>query len=45
MKILSLICCALLLAGCSNHAPEPKKSKGDWYELNTTIQAVKAETK
>lgn len=44
MKIITVVLCALLLAACSNNAPEPKKAKGEWYELNTTIQAVKTGT-
>ncbi|EIZ1322286.1 traF protein [Salmonella enterica] len=44
MKVIFLIIGALMLAACSSHAPEPKQAKGDWYDLNTTIQAVKAGT-
>ncbi|EOB5507827.1 TcpQ domain-containing protein [Escherichia coli] len=33
----------LLLNACS-HAPEPAQAKGGWYELNTTIEQVRADT-
>jgi len=45
MNKKSVMLIIFLLSACNNHAPEPKKAKGDWYELNTTIQAIKAETK
>ncbi|EAB9751975.1 traF protein [Salmonella enterica subsp. enterica serovar Give] len=37
---LLLIC---FLSSCSS-PPQPKQSKGGWYELNTTIQDVKTRT-
>ena len=32
-----------MLNACS-HAPEPAQAKGGWYELNTTIEQVRADT-
>lgn len=44
MKKLIFITSILFLTACSARAPEPKHAKGQWYDLNTTIEAVKAET-
>ncbi|EAV4359733.1 pilus assembly protein PilL, partial [Salmonella enterica] len=41
MKKLIIIPTTLLLNACS-HAPEPAQAKGGWYELNTTIEQVRA---
>ncbi|HGE4485209.1 TPA: TcpQ domain-containing protein [Escherichia coli] len=43
MKKLIIIPTTLLLNACS-HAPEPAQAKGGWYELNTTIEQVRADT-
>jgi len=43
MKKLIIILTTLLLNACS-HAPEPAQAKGNWFELNTTIEQVKADT-
>ncbi len=40
---LIIIPTTLLLNACS-HAPEPAQAKGGWYELNTTIEQVRADT-
>ncbi|UCQ29607.1 traF protein (plasmid) [Edwardsiella tarda] len=44
MKKISFTIIIMLLAACSSKSPDPKLAKGDWYDLNTTIQAVKAGT-
>ncbi|ENZ4425765.1 toxin co-regulated pilus biosynthesis Q family protein [Escherichia coli] len=43
MKKIIIIPTTLLLNACS-HAPEPAQAKGGWYELNTTIEQVRADT-
>ncbi|EOQ8313143.1 toxin co-regulated pilus biosynthesis Q family protein [Escherichia coli] len=43
MKKIIIIPTTLLLNACS-HAPEPTQAKGGWYELNTTIEQVRADT-
>ena len=43
MKKMIIIPTTLLLNACS-HAPEPAPAKGGWYELNTTIEQVRADT-
>jgi uncharacterized lipoprotein len=44
MKKIAFIAIVMMLAACSAKAPEPKQAKGDWYDLNTTSQAIKAGT-
>lgn len=44
IKMISVLAGIFFLAACSSHAPEPSKAKGEWYELNTTVQAMKAGT-
>lgn len=44
MKKIAFVVIVLLLAACSNKAPEPKQAKGDWYDLHTTARAIKAGT-
>ncbi|HFP4036863.1 traF protein [Escherichia coli] len=43
MKIIFILMAILAISACS-HAPEPKQARGDWFELNTTIEQVKAGT-
>lgn len=44
LKKIAFIAIVMMLAACSAKAPEPKQAKGDWYDLNTTSQAIKAGT-
>lgn len=44
MKKISFIVIVLLLAACSNKAPEPKQAKGDWTVLHSSANAIKAGT-